>query len=175
VIDLRAVLIDRDELLVQVLERGAGRAQPVLEHGDVRVRLRRLDLGERAHGEGEVCGMLVGVNVPDEASSIVGRRTVDEVPARDDDVVRSAEEVECRLFEETSSPLAARADLGELGDVRPARGSTDTPAPTRRPAGWRKPWFSRQYSADTISKRLPNRRNSATVSKRCAAGRDAAR
>jgi hypothetical protein len=31
VIDLRAVVVDRDELLVQVLERGARRPQPVLE------------------------------------------------------------------------------------------------------------------------------------------------
>jgi hypothetical protein len=122
VVDLRALFVDRDELLVQVVEGRPRRAQPVLEDGDVRrVGLRRLDLGERAHREGEVRAVLVGVRFP---PTRVRRRSraVDDVPAGDDDVVGPAEEVEGRLLEGGLHARRALADLGEGREVRATDG-----------------------------------------------------
>jgi hypothetical protein len=172
VIDLRAVVVDRDELLVQVLERGARRPQPVLEDADVRgVRLRRLDLRQRLHGEGDVGCMLVGAQRSRRCQLGIRGRALDDVTPGDDDVVGSAEQVQCRFLEAGFGAGCAGADLGELFHVRASDGIGQILlGPLHDLAGWRKPWFSRQYSADTISNRLPKRRNSATESFSACAG-----
>ena len=56
-----AAVVDGDELLVQVVERGAGRLQPVLEDGDVAdVAVGEIDVAHRVDGEAEVLVVLVG-------------------------------------------------------------------------------------------------------------------
>lgn len=97
--------VDRDELLVQMIEGGPGRSQPVLEYSDVlRVRLPPQDVLQCRHGQIEVRRVLIGREGARGRELRRGRCVIDHVTTRDDDVVRSADEVErcflngrCRL------------------------------------------------------------------------------
>jgi hypothetical protein len=90
---LDAALVDGHELLVQMVEGRAGGAQPVLEHRDVsRVAVRRVQVGHRLHGEGQVPRVLLRRERARPREVGVGLGAVGEVPPGDDDVVAAREE-----------------------------------------------------------------------------------
>ena len=101
--------VDGDELLVEVVEAGAGGAEPVLEDGDVfgAVVFRvKLFLGEDAQGD-EV-GVFGGGEVAGGTELVAAGGAVDVVAPGDDDVVAAAEE---------GFGGFAELGFGEVGDV----------------------------------------------------------
>ena len=90
---LRADLVDGHELLVQVVEGGAGGLEPVLEHGDVPHGGRgRVEVPHRVGGQGQERVVLVRGEGARGGQLVVVHGAVDEVPPGDHHVVRAAEE-----------------------------------------------------------------------------------
>jgi len=81
------------------------------------VGLGGLDLGQRTHREGDIRGVLVGSECARRRELGVGRRPVDDVPARNHDIVRASEEVECGLFQARCGPRGGGTDLRQLLEV----------------------------------------------------------
>lgn len=101
--------VDGDELLVEVVEAGAGGSEPVLEDGDVFGAVVfgvELFLGKDA--EGEEVGVFGGGEVAGGAELVAASGAVDVVAAGDDDVVAAAEE---------GFGGFAELGVGEVGDV----------------------------------------------------------
>ncbi len=112
-------LVDRDDLLVQVVERRAGRRQPVLEDRDVAGAL--VVAVEVAHGADRELGVfpvLLGCQRARAGELRVVRRAVDVVPPGDDDLVVAREEAD---------GLALEVVLGERFGVRPRGAASPHP------------------------------------------------
>ncbi|GAA5019287.1 hypothetical protein GCM10023258_06810 [Terrabacter aeriphilus] len=129
---LGAQLVDGDDLLVEVVERRAGRCQPVLEDRHVaRAVVVAVEVAHRADREVRVLPVLLGGQRARAGELAVVGRAVDVVAPGDDHLVVAREEADGLALEVV---LRERLGVGPLGAPRAhpdAREGRDVRPPTR--------------------------------------------